>query len=127
MRARIQSGRRRYYRAGLRAWFERHGRDLPWRRTRDPYRILVSELMLHQTQVPRVAEVYETFLHRFPTIESVAEAPLGEVKAITDPLGYKIRGRWIKQIADDPRHERGAGGGPLVPGRVAGHGARRAS
>lgn len=101
MRARIQSGRRRYYRAGLRAWFERHGRDLPWRRTRDPYRILVSELMLHQTQVPRVAEVYETFLHRFPTIESVAEAPLGEVKAITDPLGYKIRGRWIKQIADE--------------------------
>ena len=57
--------------------------------------------MLHQTQVPRVTEVYEEFLSRFPSIQDVARAPLRDVKRITDPLGYKVRGRWIKQIADN--------------------------
>ena len=101
LEARIDPTRARYYRRNLRRWFDAHGRDLPWRRTRDPYRILVSEIMLHQTQVPRVAEVYGEFLERFPTICHVAEAPLRDVKAVTDPLGYKVRGSWIKRIADD--------------------------
>ena len=101
LEAHIDPTRLRYYRRNLLRWFRAHGRDLPWRRTRDPYRILVSEIMLHQTQVPRVAQVYEEFLDRFPTIEHVAHASLQEVKAVTDPLGYKVRGGWIKRIADD--------------------------
>jgi len=99
--AHIDPTRLRYVRRTLRRWFAAHGRDLPWRRTRDPYRIMVSEILLQQTQVPRVADVYEQFLAEFPTIERVAAAPLKDVKRITDPLGYKIRGTWIKQIADE--------------------------
>ena len=101
MKARVQPVRLRYYRDGLQRWFHRHGRDLPWRRTRDPYSILVSEIMLHQTQVPRVAGVYSEFLDRFPSLQDVADASLDEVKAITDPLGYKRRGGYIKRIADE--------------------------
>ena len=107
MEAQVDPTRVRYYRQRLRGWFRAHGRDLPWRRTRDPYRILVSEIMLHQTQVPRVAGVYEQFLERFPTIEHVAAAPLAEVKGVTDPLGYHIRGQWLKRIADDAVAYRG--------------------
>ena len=58
----------------LRAWYRSHHRDLPWRRTRDPYRILVSELMLQQTQVSRVVLKYGTFLERFPTLDALARA-----------------------------------------------------
>ena len=101
LRAQIDPTRLRYYRTTLRRWFDAQGRDLPWRRTRDPYRIMVSEIMLHQTQVPRVAGVYREFLDRFPSLQDVADASLDEVKAITDPLGYKRRGGYIKQIADE--------------------------
>ena len=66
-------------RAGLLTWFEANRRDLPWRRTRDPYRILVSEVMLQQTQVDRVIPYYERFLERFPDIASLANAPASEV------------------------------------------------
>ena len=58
----------------LRAWFRRNARDLPWRQTRDAYRILVSELMLQQTQVSRVLDFYERFLVRFPDLASLASA-----------------------------------------------------
>ncbi len=71
----IDPARRREFSRRLRAWFRNHGRDLPWRRTRDPYRVLVSELMLQQTQVSRVVDYYERFLARFPTLDHVAEAP----------------------------------------------------
>lgn len=101
MRAVVDPGRLRYYRRGLRGWFRAHGRDLPWRRTRDPYRILVSEIMLQQTQVPRVAAVYEQFVQAYPRIEDVARAPEREVRRITDPLGYKARGGYIKRIAEE--------------------------
>ena len=101
LRAQIEPNRLRYYRTTLRRWFEVQGRDLPWRRTRDPYRIMVSEIMLHQTQVPRVTGVYGEFLDRFPSLQDVADASLDEIKAITDPLGYKRRGSYIKQIADE--------------------------
>ena len=59
----------RQFQQRLIRWYGRHGRDLPWRRTRDPYRILVSEIMLQQTQVERVLGYYERFLRRYPTIE----------------------------------------------------------
>src|SRR5213080_2829200 len=60
-------------------WYSRHARDLPWRRTRDPYAVLVSEVMLQQTQVSRVLPAYERFLRRFPTLGVLARAPLGDV------------------------------------------------
>ena len=56
------------FRRRLLRWFRRHGRDLPWRRKRDPYRILVSEVMLQQTQVSRVTAYYDRFLERFPSL-----------------------------------------------------------
>lgn len=80
-------------------FYRTEGRDLPWRRTRDPYAILVSEILLHQTTVATVAPVYEAFMAQFPTVSALASAELDAVKAITDPLGYKIRGTWLWQIA----------------------------
>ncbi len=106
MRAEINPVRLRYLRRTLSRWFSENARDLPWRRTNDPYRIMVSEILLQQTQVKRVINVYEDFLLEFPTIEMVAAARLEDVRRITDPLGYKIRGSWIKQIADDAVNER---------------------
>jgi A/G-specific adenine glycosylase len=84
----------------LLAWYAAEGRDLPWRHTEDPYAILVSEIMLQQTQVRTVLPYYERFLERFPDFAALAAAPLDEVKAITDPLGYKARGERLKRIAE---------------------------
>ncbi len=98
-RARLPAGRRRRVRRLVLAWYLAHRRALPWRRTRDPWAVLVSEILLHQTQVERVVPVYERFLQRWPTPPACAAAPLGEVKAITDPLGYKARGGWLHAIA----------------------------
>lgn len=104
----LAPGRRRSFQRRVLAWYGVHGRDLPWRKTRDPYAILVSEILSHQTQISRVLPVYELLLARYPTVSAMAGAPLAEVKAITDPLGYKIRGGWLHaaalQVAD------GAGG-----------------
>ena len=72
-------------------WGEGARRDLPWRRTRDPWAVLVSELMLQQTQVPRVAPRYEAFLDRFPTPAATAEAPVAEVVRAWAGLGYNRR------------------------------------
>ncbi|MBI4610426.1 MAG: A/G-specific adenine glycosylase [Candidatus Rokubacteria bacterium] len=83
----------------LLAWYRRHRRDLPWRRTRDPYRILVSEIMLQQTQVDRVIPKYHEFLARYPTLDVLARAPLREVKRTWYPLGYNIRPVHLHGIA----------------------------
>jgi len=72
-------------------WYRRHGRDLPWRRTADPYRILVSEIMLQQTQVDRVIPKYHQFLRSYPSIEALAAAPVDAVREAWYPLGYNIR------------------------------------
>jgi A/G-specific adenine glycosylase len=80
-------------------WYARHGRDLPWRRTRDPYRILVSEIMLQQTQVERVIPKYHEFLARYPTFERLAAAPPAEVRRTWRPLGYNIRPVHLQGIA----------------------------
>jgi A/G-specific adenine glycosylase len=79
------------FQADLLDWWERHGRDLPWRRTRDPWRVLVSELMLQQTGVPRVLTHYEPFLERFPTPAACASAAAGEVVRAWAGLGYNRR------------------------------------
>jgi A/G-specific adenine glycosylase len=75
----------------LLSWFAAYGRDLPWRRTRDPWAVLVSELMLQQTQVPRVVERWVEFLERFPTIAACASAPAGDVVRAWQGLGYNRR------------------------------------
>src|SRR5207244_1331777 len=83
----------------LLAWWSRAARDLPWRRTRDPYRVLVSEFMLQQTQVSRVAEYYPRFLERFPDLESLASAPARAVREAWDGLGYYARARNLHALA----------------------------
>jgi A/G-specific adenine glycosylase len=77
--------------ARLLAWFSDHGRDLPWRRTRDPYAVFVSEVMLQQTQVPRVIPRYLAWIERWPSVETLAAAPRGQVIRAWQGLGYNRR------------------------------------
>ncbi len=86
-------------------WYGRHGRDLPWRHTRDPYHILVSEMMLHQTQVARVIEKYHEWFTVYPTFDALASAPLEDVKQLWRPLGYNFRPERLHQIAKFVVHE----------------------
>ena len=81
-------------------FYREHGRSLPWRETRDPYRVLVSEFMLQQTQVSRVLLKYAAFVERFPDLVSLAAAPLDQVLAVWSGLGYNRRALWLKRIAD---------------------------
>src|SRR5512134_319866 len=87
------------FRRRLLAWFAKHGRDLPWRRTRDPYHVTVSEFMLQQTQVSRVLEYYSRFLERFPTVEHLAAARPKAVMEQWDGLGYYARARNLHALA----------------------------
>jgi A/G-specific adenine glycosylase len=81
-------------------YFRKHGRhDLPWRKTNDAYKILVSEVMLQQTQVPRVMEKYKEFLTEFPTVYMLAHARLSEVLKRWDGLGYNRRGKYLHDAA----------------------------
>src|SRR5436189_2282278 len=121
MRARIRSGPRRAARPRAQtsrstgrsasdvqdaqhAWYAEHGRDLPWRQTRDPYAILVSELMLQQTQVERVVPRYLAWLERWPTAEALAAAPPGDAIREWQGLGYNRRAlnlhRAAREVAD---------------------------
>jgi len=90
---------RRRFRARLLAWYRRHGRDLPWRKTDDPYHILVSEIMLQQTQVDRVLPKYGEWLQKYPSLAALAAAPEQEVAATWYPLGYNVRPRRLQSIA----------------------------
>ena len=88
-------------RAALLSWFDRHQRDLPWRRTRDPYAIWLSEVMLQQTQVVTVIPYWQRFLERFPTVEALAAAPLPDVFALWSGLGYYSRARNLHRAAQE--------------------------
>jgi A/G-specific adenine glycosylase len=90
---------RRRFRTRLLTWYGRHGRDLPWRKTDDPYHILVSEVMLQQTQVDRVLPKYAEWLEKFPSLQALADAPQGEVNQAWYPLGYNIRPQRLQSIA----------------------------
>jgi A/G-specific adenine glycosylase len=90
---------RRRFRQRLLAWYRRHGRDLPWRKTSDPYHILVSEIMLQQTQVDRVLPKYHEWLQKYPSLRALAAAPEQEVTETWYPLGYNIRPRRLQTIA----------------------------
>jgi len=89
----------RWFQRRLLAWYRRNGRKLPWRRTRDPYRILVSEIMLQQTQVERVKGYYRRFLHQYPTFEDLAAAAEPAVRESWDGLGYYARARNLHATA----------------------------
>ena len=115
----------------LLAWWSRAARDLPWRRTRDPYRVLVSEFMLQQTQVSRVEEYYPRFLERFPNLRSLASAPARAVREEWEGLGYYARARNLHRLAkqvsgvrcqvpDDPEELLKLPGiGPYTAGAIA--------
>src|SRR5205809_5909128 len=85
------------FRRKLLAWYARAARDLPWRRTRDPYRVLVSEVLLQQTQVSRVAEYYPRFLEKFPDLGSLASAPARAAREAWDRLRYYACGQHAQQ------------------------------
>src|SRR5215470_7565026 len=87
------------FRKSLLAWFRQFRRDLPWRKSKDPYRIWLSEIMLQQTRVVAVIPYYERFLERFPTIQSLAEAPEEEVLRLWSGLGYYGRARNLQKAA----------------------------
>ena len=90
---------RRTFRRQLLKWYDAHGRDLPWRKTDDPYHILVSEVMLQQTQVDRVLPKYAEWLGKYPSLTALAEAPIEHVAETWRPLGYNIRPRRLHDIA----------------------------
>lgn len=92
----------------LLAWYEAYGRhDLPWRRTRDPYAVWVSEIMLQQTQVATVLPYYRRFMAAFPTVDRLAAAPLDQVLACWSGLGYYARARHLHAAARIVRSDHG--------------------
>jgi len=101
------------------AWQRRHGRhDLPWQNTQDPYRVWLSEIMLQQTQVATVIPYYERFLTRFPTLGSLASAPVEEVMALWSGLGYYARARNLHRCARAVVEQHG-GRFPRTPEAIA--------
>ena len=96
---RTTAAQRRVFTRRLLTWYARTARDLPWRRTRDPYRVLVSEFMLQQTQVSRVREYYPRFLERFPDLEALASARPRAVREAWDGLGYYARAANLHALA----------------------------
>src|SRR5512143_3414906 len=87
------------FRRRLARWFRRVGRDLPWRRTRDPYQVLVSEFMLQQTPGSRVTEYYGRFLERYPTVHDLAGAAPAQVREVWQGLGYYRRATNLHRLA----------------------------
>lgn len=87
-------------------WYAEEKRELPWRETDDPYKVLVAEIMLQQTQVSRVVPKYEAFLNRFPTVDDLAAASLKDVLELWDGLGYNRRAKFLKQAAEQVVEER---------------------
>lgn len=90
---------KRGFRQQLLAWYDQHGRDLPWRRDHEPYRVWISEIMLQQTRVAAVIEHYKKFLQRFPTVEKLAAAREASVLAAWSGLGYYRRARMLHAAA----------------------------
>lgn len=84
----------------LLSWFERNGRDFPWRRTRDPYRILIAEIMLQRTKAEQVIPVYEEFIRRFPDPESLVKAGREDIRSFFSRLGLLWRADLVVKLAD---------------------------
>ncbi len=113
---RVPESREESIRKALLAWYDRNARDLPWRRTRDPYAIWVSEIMLQQTRVNAVLEHYREFLGRFPTVAALASADEGEVLTAWSGLGYYRRAKFLHRAARCVVEELGG----VMPNTVAG-------
>src|SRR6202011_5149595 len=94
------------FRLQLLAWYDRQARDLPWRESRDPYRVWLSEIMLQQTRVAAVIAHYHEFLRRFPTVEKLAAAREATVLAAWSGLGYYRRARMLHAAAKVVARER---------------------
>lgn len=116
----------------LLAWFDRAGRDLPWRRERTPYRVWLAEVLLQQTRAETAIPYYERFLERFPTLTALAEAPLEDVLRLWEGLGYYARARHLHDAARQMRRQYGGqlpadyealrvlpGVGPYTAGAIA--------
>src|ERR1035438_4383023 len=95
------------FRRALLGWYDRHRRDLPWRKTHDPYRIWISEIMLQQTRVAAVLDHYRIFLERFPTVHALAAAFEDDVLAAWSGLGYYRRARMMHRCAQELVRENG--------------------
>lgn len=120
-----------YFAEELLDWYDREKRDLPWRRSKDPYRIWVSEIMLQQTRVETVIPYYEAFMEKFPTLQALADAPEEEVLKAWEGLGYYSRARNLHsavrdvcelyggEVPDDPQAVSGLRGvGPYTAGAI---------
>lgn len=103
----LPRGMKRRFQIRLLKWYDEFGRDLPWRRTSDPYRILVSEIMLQQTQVDRVIPKYHEFLEKYPTLKDLAAAEPEAVRETWYPLGYNVRPYRLHGIAREAVAEYG--------------------
>jgi A/G-specific adenine glycosylase len=101
----ISAQNRLLFRRSLTRWYRQHGRDLPWRQTRDPYAILVSEVMLQQTQVATVLPFYNKWLDRFPNFAVLAHAPENDVLRVWQGLGYYVRARNLHATAKIVQHQ----------------------
>ncbi|MCI0492328.1 MAG: A/G-specific adenine glycosylase, partial [Planctomycetes bacterium] len=91
---------KRRLRRGLLAWYAKQARDLPWRRSRDPYRVWVSEIMLQQTQVTTVRDYFRRFVRAFPNVRQLAEADEQQVLLLWEGLGYYRRARQLHATAN---------------------------
>jgi len=103
----IDPALKRTFQQRLLRWYRTHGRDLPWRKTRDPYHILVSEVMLQQTQVDRVLGFYGKFVKKYSTVEELASARPRQVREAWDGLGYYARARNLHRTARQLTHGHG--------------------
>ncbi|GIQ69199.1 A/G-specific adenine glycosylase [Xylanibacillus composti] len=103
----VEQSKREYFAGRLVEWFRAHQRDLPWRRTKDPYKIWVSEIMLQQTRVETVIPYYERFMERFPTLEALAEAPEEDVLKLWEGLGYYSRARNLQAAVREVQSDYG--------------------
>ncbi len=101
-------------------WYAEHRRDLPWRRSTDPYAVLVSEIMLQQTQVSRVIPRFERWMARYPTLEALADAPLRDVLVEWSGLGYNNRAERLRRAAQAVAAAAPDGGGAALPTTVDG-------
>ncbi len=106
-RTRLTFAQVRRFRKKIYSYYRANGRDLPWRKTKNPYRILLSEIMLQQTQAERVIEKYRAFLAAFPDFSKLAGAPLREVLVLWQGLGYNRRALALKSLAQKIMNERG--------------------
>jgi len=102
-----QTAKIRGFHKTLFSFYRKHGHTMPWRTTRDPYRILVSEIMLQQTGVDRVRQKYQEFLEKFPTITALAEASLGSVLRVWSGLGYNRRAKYLHDCAKEIMKSKG--------------------